>query len=55
MCGKNGNKKIYDLVTTWKGDEMRILFAEDERPLSKALTTILERNNYSVDAVFDGK
>lgn len=34
---------------------MRILFAEDERPLSKALTTILERNNYSVDAVFDGK
>lgn len=34
---------------------MRILFAEDERALSKALTTILERNNYSVDAVFDGQ
>ena len=30
---------------------MRILFAEDE----KALTTILERNNYSVDAVYDGQ
>ena len=34
---------------------MRILFAEDEKALSKALTTILERNNYSVDAVFDGR
>lgn len=34
---------------------MRILFAEDEKSLSKALTTILERNNYSVDAVFDGQ
>ena len=34
---------------------MRILFAEDEKAFSKALTTILERNNYSVDAVFDGQ
>lgn len=34
---------------------MRILFAEDEKALSKALTTILERNNYSVDAVYDGQ
>lgn len=34
---------------------MRILFAEDEKALSKALTTILERNNYSVDSVFDGQ
>lgn len=33
---------------------MRILFAEDEKALSKALTTILDRNNYSVDAVYDG-
>lgn len=34
---------------------MRLLFAEDERALSKALTAILERNHYSVDAVFDGQ
>lgn len=34
---------------------MRILFAEDEKALSRALTAILERNNYSVDAVFDGQ
>lgn len=34
---------------------MRLLLAEDEKALSKALTTILERNNYSVDAVFDGQ
>ncbi len=33
---------------------MRILLAEDERSLSKAVAALLERNNYSVDAVFDG-
>lgn len=34
---------------------MRLLLAEDEKALSKALVTILERNNYSVDAVNDGQ
>lgn len=34
---------------------MRLLLAEDEKALSKALTVILERNNYSVDAVYDGQ
>ena len=34
---------------------MRLLLAEDEKALSKALTAILERNNYSVDAVYDGE
>lgn len=34
---------------------MRILFAEDERSLSRAVTTLLEKNNYSVDPVFDGE
>lgn len=34
---------------------MRILLAEDEMALSKALVTILERNNYSVDPVYDGQ
>lgn len=34
---------------------MRLLLAEDEAALSKALTAILERNNYSVDAVYDGQ
>ncbi|MBQ6267528.1 MAG: response regulator transcription factor [Clostridia bacterium] len=33
---------------------MRILLAEDERPLSKALVKIFEKNNYAVDAVYDG-
>ena len=33
---------------------MRILLAEDEKSLSKALTSILTKNNYSVDTVFDG-
>ena len=34
---------------------MRILLAEDEKALSKALVAILERNNYSVDPVYDGE
>ncbi len=34
---------------------MRILLAEDERSLSRALVVLLEKNNYSVDAVFDGE
>ncbi len=33
---------------------MRILLVEDEKALSKALSTILKHNQYSVDAVFDG-
>ena len=33
---------------------MRILLAEDEIDLSKALVAILKHNNYSVDAVYDG-
>lgn len=33
---------------------MRLLIAEDNRDISKALVTVLEKNNYSVDAVYDG-
>ena len=33
---------------------MRILLAEDERTLSRALVRIFEKNNYSADAVYDG-
>ena len=33
---------------------MRLLLAEDERELSNALVTILKKNNYSVDAVYNG-
>lgn len=34
---------------------MRILLAEDERSLSRAVSALLERNHYSVDAVYDGQ
>ena len=34
---------------------MKLLFAEDERSLSPAITHILEKNCYSVDAVYDGQ
>ena len=33
---------------------MRLLFAEDEKSLSRAICAILKKNNYSVDAVYNG-
>lgn len=34
---------------------MRLLLAEDERSLSRALVKILEKNNYTADAVYNGE
>ncbi len=34
---------------------MRLLYAEDEKSLARAVSTILVKNNYSVDVVYDGK
>ncbi len=34
---------------------MRLLYAEDEKSLARAVSTILIRNNYSVDVVCDGE
>ncbi len=34
---------------------MRLLLAEDEKELSKALCAVLKHNNYSVDPVFNGQ
>lgn len=34
---------------------MRILLAEDERSLSRAIVKIFEKNNFSVDAVYNGE
>lgn len=33
---------------------MKILFAEDDRDISKAVVTLLERSSYTVDAVYNG-
>ena len=33
---------------------MRLLYAEDEKSLARAVSTILEKNNYAVDVVGDG-
>ena len=38
-----------------EGEAMRILLAEDERSLSRAVAALLEKHNYSVDAVYDGQ
>jgi len=45
---KSVNSKLGD-------DKMRLLLAEDEVELSKALCTMLSRNGYSVDAVYNGQ
>ena len=34
---------------------MRILLVEDDRSLSRAVSTILQKNNYSVDCVENGQ
>ncbi|MBQ1703065.1 MAG: response regulator transcription factor [Oscillospiraceae bacterium] len=34
---------------------MKLLLAEDEKSLSRAVKIILEKNNYLVDAVYDGR
>ena len=34
---------------------MRLLYAEDEKSLARAVSTILVKNNYSVDVVYDGE
>ena len=34
---------------------MRLLYAEDEKSLARAVSAILVRNNYSVDVVHDGQ
>lgn len=34
---------------------MKILFAEDDRDVSKAVVTLLERSHYTVDAVYNGE
>ena len=34
---------------------MKLLLAEDDRDLSAALKTLLERSGYTVDAVGDGQ
>ena len=41
-------------VMNRKGITMKLLLAEDEISLSKALTRILEKNNYTVDTVYNG-
>ena len=38
-----------------EGDTMRILLAEDDRSLSRAVVALLEKSNYSADAVYDGE
>ena len=34
---------------------MKLLYAEDERAMSEAVTDVLTYHKYSVDAVYDGR
>lgn len=42
-------------LQTGGGIGMRILLAEDEKSLSRAVVALLEKNNYSADAVYNGE
>ena len=43
------------LISFWKeNDRMRILIAEDEETIARALKVMLEKNKYSVDVVHNG-
>ena len=46
----------YAIINTMKkqGAAMKLLLAEDELSLSRALVHILEKNNYNVDTVYNG-
>lgn len=46
----------YAIINTMKkqGAAMKLLLAEDELSLSRALVHILEKNNYNVDPVYNG-
>lgn len=45
---------MLDLIEIWR-IYMRLLLAEDEKELAKALSVILHHNNYSVDVVHNGE
>lgn len=47
--------RFYDIIILRGSEKMRILLAEDERTLSRALVKIFEKNNYSADAVYNGE
>ena len=46
--------KINETNMIIKEFSMRLLIAEDDKDISRALQVMLEHNNYSVDAVFNG-
>lgn len=49
---------VYDIIYIYQKRKdvfMRILLAEDERPLARAIIKIFEKNNYSADAVHNGE
>lgn len=50
-----GFKQIVIGFCEKRGGSMRILLAEDEKPLAKAIIKIFEKNKYSADAVYDGE
>lgn len=49
------NKKSAAITARRKETSMKILIAEDELSLAKAITAILKKNNYEAEAVHDGE
>ncbi len=55
-CYNLHNTENYDIMDLlYEEVAMRILLAEDEKALTRALVKLFEKNNYSVDAVYNGE
>ena len=55
-CYNLRNTENYDIMDLlYEEVAMRILLAEDEKALTRALVKLFEKNNYSVDAVYNGE
>lgn len=46
---------MYGVALLLRGENMKLLYAEDEVSLSEAITDVLTFHEYSVDAVYDGE
>lgn len=54
MSCKTGRRSRLFFKELYGEKAMRILLAEDEKSLSRVLVAIFKKNNYSVDAVYNG-
>ena len=55
ICKNTGDFSFRLWYIGYEVKPVRLLYAEDEKSLARAVSTVLIRNNYSVDVVHDGE